>query len=319
MYFNFYYLFLFLRKYIKQENMRLLLTFIIFILGGFYTFGKESCCEQCCECLGNCCKKGKEEVKNGNNVEEKKEEEEKKVQEEFYLKKTEAANPEEIKKLVNLDWYVAKKETASFILYEKINNIGNGGLNDNDVIKVTKYKNGFNIDKNFITEKDNTKKWALFEIIYKEEEGEEKKRETKYLYCSDIESSKNNGIFEFCKQHISIPVIVCDTSEVTDMSGMFYNCQSLKELDLSKFDTKNVTNMSFMFSNCSSLTELNLSNFNIENVENIGCMFYRCASLQTVTINKILSERIKQLLSDLGLTDEVKEEGNKITLGKKNN
>ena len=99
MYFNFYYLFLFLRKYIKQKNMRLLLTFIIFILGGFYTFGKESCCEQCCECLGNCCKKGKEEVKNGNNVEEKKEVEEDGVQEEFYLKKTEAANPEEIKKL----------------------------------------------------------------------------------------------------------------------------------------------------------------------------------------------------------------------------
>ena len=270
--------------------MRLLLTFIIFILGGFYTFGKESCCEQCCEYLGNCCKKGKEEVKNGNNVEEKKEVEEDGVQEEFYLKKTEAANPKEIKKLVDLDWYVAKKETASFILYEKINNIGNGGLNDNDVIKVTKYKNGFNIDKNFITEKDNTKKWALFEIIYKEENKENK---TKYLYCNDIESSNNNGIFESCKQHISISVIVCDTSEVTDMS--------------------------YMFSCCSSLTELNLSNFNTETVTCMCAMFSGCASLQTVTINKILSEEIKQQLKDLGLKDEVKEEGNKITLGKKNN
>ena len=235
MYFNFYYLFLFLRKYIK---------------GGFYTFGKENCCEQCCEYLESCCKKGEEEEKKKDEKEEEKE------LEEFYLKKTKAANPKEIKKLVNLDWYFAKKETASFILYEKINNIGNGGLNDNDVIKVTKYKNGFNIDKNFITEKDNTKKWALFEIIYKEEEGEEKKRETKYLYCSDIESSKNNGIFEFCKQHISIPVIVCDTSEVTDMSYMFYECSSLKELDLSKFDTKKVTKMSFMFFECSSLMKL---------------------------------------------------------------
>ena len=177
MYFNFYYLFLFLRKYIKQKNMRLLLTFIIFILGGFYTFGKENCCEQCCEYLESCCKKGKEEVKNGNNVEEKKEVEEDGVQEEFYLKKTEAANPKEIKKLVDLDWYVAKKETASFILYEKINNIGNGGLNDNDVIKVTKYKHGFSFDKNFITEEDNTKKCALFEIIYKEEGNEEENEE----------------------------------------------------------------------------------------------------------------------------------------------
>ena len=68
--------------------MRLLLTFIIFILGGFYTFGKENCCEQCCEYLGNCCKKGKEEV-----------------QEEFYLKKIKADNTGEIEKLVNTIWY----------------------------------------------------------------------------------------------------------------------------------------------------------------------------------------------------------------------
>ena len=291
MYFNFYYLFLFLRKYIKQKNMRLLLTFIIFILGGFYTFGKENCCEQCCEYLGNCCKKGKEEVKNVNNVEDNKEEEEKKVQEEFYLKKTEAANPEEIEKLVNMEWYNNKGKEASFFFYEKIDNMGNLDLNNNDVIKVKKDKNGFSFDKDFIPEKGNTKKWALFEIIYKEENKENK---TKYLYCSDIESSKNNnGIFESCKQHIYISVIACNTSEATDMT--------------------------FIFSNCSSLTELNLSNFNIENVEDIGCMFYHCASLQTVTINKILSEEIKQQLKDLGLKDEVKEEGNKITLGKKNN
>ena len=43
--------------------MRLLLTFIIFILGGFYTFGDNNCCEQCCEYLENCCKKGKENKK----------------------------------------------------------------------------------------------------------------------------------------------------------------------------------------------------------------------------------------------------------------
>ena len=138
---------------IKQKSMRLLLTFIIFIFGGFYTFGKENCCEQCCEYLGNCCKKGKGEVKNGNNVEEEEEEEEEEeVKEKFYLKKSEATDPEEIKKLVNTDWYEAKKETPSLIFYKKINNIVNGGLNDNDVIKVTKYKHGFSFDKNFITE-----------------------------------------------------------------------------------------------------------------------------------------------------------------------
>ena len=62
MYFNFYYFFLLLRKYIKQKNMRLLLTFIIFILGWFYTFGNDNCCEQCCENL--CCNKEKVKVEN---------------------------------------------------------------------------------------------------------------------------------------------------------------------------------------------------------------------------------------------------------------
>ena len=144
MYFNFYYFFLLLKKYIKQKNMRLLLNFIIFILGGFYTFGDNNCCEQCCEYLEDCCNK-----------------------EEFYLKKSKATDPEEIKKLVKLNWYEAKEETPSLILYKKIDGAGNQNLNENDVIKVTKYENGFSIDKGFITEKDKTKKWALFEIIYK--------------------------------------------------------------------------------------------------------------------------------------------------------
>ena len=138
MYFNFYYFFLFLRKYIKQKNMRLLLTFIIFILGGFYTFGKENCCEQCCEYLGNCCKKGKGEV-----------------QEEFYLRKTEQDDSEKIKKLVNTNWYTYKGKNASFFLYEKINSAVNQNLNENGVIKVKKDKNGFSIDGNFIPENDN--------------------------------------------------------------------------------------------------------------------------------------------------------------------
>ena len=346
----------------------------------------EQCCEYleiCCKKEGegevknvknvnnveeNKWKKKEEEVENVNNVEEKEEEEEEeekeeeekeKVQKVSYLKKTEAAKPVKkkkkkietaepgkIKKLVNTDWYEAKKETASFFLYEKIDNIENGGLNDNNVIKVTKYKNRFRINKNFITKNDNNeKKWALFEIIYekKGEEKEKKEEETKYLYCSDIENSENNGIFDSCKQHISISVIACDTSNVTnmssmfsdcsslqqldltnfntgnvkDMSSMFWGCKALTELDLSKFDTKNVTDMSSMFSGCTSLTKLNLSNFNTENVDSMTFMFSGCASLQTVTFNKNLKKEIKQQLYKLGLTEESKKKGNKITLGKK--
>ena len=297
MYFNFYYLFLFLRKYIKQKNMRLLLTFIIFILGGFYTFGKESCCDQCCEYLGNCCKKGK--VKNENNVEEKKEEEE--VPKEFCLKKSEATDPEEIEKLVNMEWYNNKGKEASFFLYEKIDNMGNLDLNNNDVIKVKKDKNGFSIEGNFIPEKGNTKKWALFEIIYKKkgegEEKEDKEKETKYLYCSDIESDNINGIFESCEQHISISVIACDTSEVINMANMFYDCSSLTKLNLSKFDTKKVTDMALMFWGCTSLTELNLSNFNTETVTCMCAMFSGCASLQQLDLTNFNTDNVTNISS----------------------
>ena len=297
--------------------MRLLLTFIVFILGGFYTFGDNNYCEQCCEYLGIFCNKGKGEEKMGIMQKKKKEEEE--VKEKFYLKKSEVTDPEEIKKLVKLNWYEAKKETASFILYEKIDNMGNLDLNNNDVIKVTKDKNGFRINKNFITENDNnTQKWALFEIIYKEEE---KEKETKYLYCSDIESISiekfHFGIFFCCKQHVSISVIACDTSGVTDMGSMFSRCSSLTELDLSNFNTETVTNMIGMFFECSSLTKLNLSKFDTENVKKMPCMFYNCSSLQIVTFNKNLNKGIEQTLNNLGFTEKVKEEGNVITLKKK--
>ena len=379
MYFNFYYLFLFLRKYIKQKNMRLLLTFIIFILGGFYTFGKESCCEQCCEYLGNCCKKGKEEENGKENKEEK----------------------EIIKNLVNPEWlkYKEGKEGPVLKIFKKEKNgneykSGNITINlkkENDKTEITKLKD---VGKNL---KANTKKWALFKIIYKEkkEEGEEEK--TVYLYCSNIENYYLYGIFSHCQQHVSISVIACDTSGVTDMfcmfsgcsflkelnlskfdtknvtdmsnmfsycsslteldlsnfntekvinmshmfsgcsflkelnlskfdtknvtnmSNMFSHCSSLKELDLSKFDTKKVTKMSFMFFECSSLMKLDLSNFNTDNVTYMFCMFDKCVSLHTVTFNNNLNEDIKQQLNNLGFTEKVKEEGNKITLGKKNN
>ena len=342
--------------------MRLLLTFIIFILGGFYTFGKENCCEQCCEYLGNCCNKGKEEVKNENNVGENKEEkgeEEKEVKNENNVgenkgeKGEENEVQEEAKNLVNKNWLDNKKNNGGLVLKifnkdenENVNEYKSGNITINlkkedGKTKITKL---VDVEENL---KTNGQKWALFEIRYKKGTGneEENKEETKYLYCSDIESFVNFGIFESCKQYISISVIDCNTSKVTNMSSMFYDCSSLQqldfknfntetvtrmsyifqgcssltELDLSKFDTKNVTNMSSMFSDCSSLTELDLPNFNADNVTNMGNMFFECSSLHTVTFNKKLNEGIKQQLNELGLTEEVKEEENKITLTKKNN
>ena len=64
----------------------------------------------------------------------------------------------------------------------------------------------------------NDKKYALFKI-------KTKVGNTVYLYCSDVESIKdnkyNNGIFKYM-DHVSISVIACDTENVTDMEYMFY-------------------------------------------------------------------------------------------------
>ena len=272
----------FKKMYSKNMSMRTIISFTIVIVTGSTMFGDNNCCEQCCKYLRNCCKKGKEEVK-----------------EKFYLKKSEATDSEEIKKLVSTDWYDKKGKEVSFILYEKINNIVDGGLNENDVIKVTKYENGFSVDKNFISEKDNnTQKWALFEIIYKKkgEEEENKENETKYLYCSDIESINYFGIFESCEQHISISVIACNTSGVTDMFFMFSDCSSLTKLDLFNFNIEKVTNMSCMFIRCEKLKNLDLSKFDFKNVTDTSGMF---SGIPNENFNSFtLPESLKKLISN---------------------
>ena len=275
----------FKKMYSKNMSMRTIISFTIVIITGSTMFGDNNCCEQCCEYLENCCKKGKEE--------ENKEGEEVEVQEEFYLKKSKATDPEEIKKLVSPKWYSDKGKETSFILYEKIDGGANQNLNKDDIIKVTKYKNGFSIDKNFISENDNNEqKWALFEIKYKKEgEGEE----TVYLYCNDIESIEDNGIFKSCEQYISISVIDCNTSKVTKMTSMFYKCSSLTKLDLSNFNTDNVTNMDDMFYNCSSLTKLDLSNFNTKNVKDMSVMFCDCSSLTKLDLSNFNTETVTDM------------------------
>ena len=136
------------------------------------------------------------------------------------------------------------------------------------------------------------KKYALFEIKTQEEEN------TVYLYCSDVESSKNkdgvSGIFQDM-DHISISVIACDTEKVTNMRYMFCNCNSLTKLDLQKFNTTNVTDMEGMFYKCSSLIELNLQNFNTTNVTNMEYMFCNCYSLTELNIKNFNTTNVTNM------------------------
>ena len=196
--------------------------------------------------------------------------------------------------LVNIFWYSAKKNLVLKIFEKKDNGIftseGNGdkisiNLNGKNNHKIA-YQNGHE-DK--LKLKD--KKYALFEIKTQEEE-------TVYLYCSDIESSGYNdvfnGIFEKTN-HKSISVIACDTENVTDMSKMFFKCSKLTELNLQNFNTTNVVDMEEMFVECSELTELNLQNFNTSNVTYMSKMFFECSKLTDLNLQNFNTSNVEDM------------------------
>ena len=200
-----------------MANMRMLIriVFVIFIANEIDCFGSYNCCNF---------------PKDENII------------------KDENITPES---LVNNNWYESKKNNLVLMIFKK--------EDDNDIFTST--ENGDKISFKF-DEKDNSKiayqdetenklklnekKYALFKIKTNE-------NKTVYLYCSDVESSKNNGIFEKT-DHKSISVIACDTEKVTDMAYMFYGCSSLKELKFGdNFNTSKVKNKENMFDNCINL------------------------------------------------------------------
>ena len=66
----------------------------------------------------------------------------------------------------------------------------------------------------------NLQKYALFEI-------KRNSNETIYLYCSDIESTTNNGMFENCNSIENVFVVIGDGKNIENISKMFYNCNKL--------------------------------------------------------------------------------------------
>ena len=233
-----------------MANMRILIriVFVIFIANGIDCLG--GVCDNCCDCFKN---------------------------------KDENITPES---LVNDNWFKAKGNNLVLMIFKQ--------EDDNDIFTST--ENGDKISFK-LDEKDNSKiayqdenenklklkneKYALFEI-------KTKGKNTVYLYCSDVESSKYNGgiygIFERTT-HIRISVIACDTEKVTNMEDMFYNCNSLTELDIKIFNTKNVTTMSSMFCFCENLAKLEFGkNFNTTNVTNMGGMFSGCSRLTKLDV-----------------------------------
>ena len=197
-----------------------------------------------------------------------------------------------IESLVNSVWY-GYKENLVVKIFEKDNdNIFTSTWNEDKIsIKLDEHDNTKIAYQNETEDKLKLedKKYALFEIKTKGWEN------TVYLYCSDVESSKEKeGIFA-CMGHISISVIAGDTKNVTNMVNMFIDCSNLEELNLKNFNTENVTDMSFMFSGCNKLTELDLKNFDTKKVTNMECMFYECSSLENLDIKNFNTEKVTKM------------------------
>ena len=284
--------------------MRILIriVFVIFIANEIDCLGKV--CDDCCDCF----KEKEEDKKEG-------------IKEDEEIKEDENITA---KSLVNKDWLKAKKEKPILKIFEKEDDNGNVFISKDNKYKISiefdEKGNPKIADQNKVGDPLNLegKKYAFFEIKTQKEE------ETVYLYCSDVESSKNNnGIFQF-KNHKSISAIACDTEKVTNMGGMFYACNNLKEinfgnkintekvtnmnsmfcgcedlkkLDIENFNTTNVTDMEGMFCNCSSLTELNLKNFNTKNVTNMKSMFSDCSSLKELNLQSFNTKNVTDMES----------------------
>jgi len=252
-------------------RMLIRIVFVIFIAKGIDCLG--GVCDDCCDCFEEKDKneeiKEYEEIKDKNNI---------------------------AKSLVNWFWFDDKEKNKENDLVLKIfkkkddkvfPSKDNGDkisikLEENNNPKIA-YQKGAEDEPNL-----QGKKYALFEI-------ETKKGKTVYLYCSDVESSRNSdGIFQDTN-YVSISVIACDTEKVKNMGSMFSRCNSLTKLDLKNFNTKNVTNMKYMFCGCENLKKLNIENFNTKNVTNMGYMFHNCSSLKDLNIKNFNTENVTNM------------------------
>ena len=273
-------------KKLVQSLRKIIVAFLFaFCFQNLDVYGSENCCDKCCE---DCCK-----------GDPKKENEDK--NKEYYLVGGDLEE-EERKKLVSEYWYAAKDPKPVLKIFTKVKNKTN---DEGGNIKIT-IKNG-KIEaegENKEQLKLGDKTYALFKIIKKDE------GDPIYLYCSNIGSDEDDGIFQGCT-HTEISVIASDTTNVANMSNMFYSCNNLEVLNIDSFNTQNVIDMKSMFYQCESLTSLDLNKFNTENVRYMHTMFYQCKDLKTLYLSNFDTGAVKNMslmfsdckqLDDLNLT-----------------
>ena len=107
------------------------------------------------------------------------------------------------------------------------------------------------------------------------------------------------GMFQNCKNLISLDLSNFNTNNVTSMSNMFCGCNNLITLDLSSFNTSNVTNMREMFYDCTKLTALNISNFDMTNITAPRGMFGNCNALHTIRLDNCNNDTINKIINSM--------------------
>ena len=178
------------------------------------------------------------------------------------------ASVNEVEALVNKDWLNEKKQNDFLLvslnktgnIYEnKEKNIKieieeeevkNSGYNSYKQKKIKKYS-----DNNDLL-KISSKTYVLFEIEIKKNI----QVETIYLYCSNINSTETNGMFEGCESIQKISVVIWNIKKINDIHKMFNSCKNLKEIDFSYilFNEDSNIQCTEVFENCENLNYIKL-------------------------------------------------------------
>ena len=179
------------------------------------------------------------------------------------------ASVNKVKTLVNKNWLEEKEKQNDFLLVclqKDGNTYKNTEKNIKIEIKEEKVKNsGYNSYKQKkikkISDTNNLLKmlsqtYVLFEIEIKKNI----QVETIYLYCSNINSTETNGMFEGCESIQKISVVVGDIAEIKDIHKMFNNCKNIEEIDFNYllFNEESQLQCAEIFINCEKLNCIKL-------------------------------------------------------------
>ena len=179
------------------------------------------------------------------------------------------ASVNKVKTLVNKNWLEEKEKQNDFLLV-CLQKDGNTYKNTEKNIKIeieekevknSKYSSYKQKKIKKLSDTNNLLKmlsqtYVLFEI-------ENKKNiqvETIYLYCSNINSTETNGMFEGCESIQKISVVVGEIAEIKDIHKMFKNCKNLKKIDFSYllFNEDSHLQYTEVFVNCEKLNCIKL-------------------------------------------------------------